>query len=189
VNNSFTMSRTGAQGGAILELKEEIPDMALLDLIVDTSFRSEPTGRVVIFPGGRRHRGYLVKSAAEELKIRSFLKIFYFALFSILLLGYFLASEWSRELSYALGRPSVFLLRTAGIALGIYSLVVGVPYWLLWRSYKKALLSFVSVQDEVVVAGKSASRHLWIVGAGLIALAILIVLAAMLLMRGTSVAN
>jgi len=186
VNNSFTLSRTGVPEDAILDFEKEVPDMALLDSIVDANFRSEPSGRVVIFPGGRRHRGYLVKSADEELKIRSFLKMFYFAQFSILLLGYFLASEWSRELSYALGRPSAFLFRTVCIVLGIYFLVVAVPYWLLWRSYKKTFLSFVSVEDEVVVAGKSASQRLWIIGAGLIALAILIVLATV---RGASVAN
>jgi len=183
------MSRTGVQEGAVLEFEEEIPDMALLDSIVDANFSSEQAGRVVIFPGSGRHRGYLVKSAAEELKIRSFLKIFYFAQFSILLLGYVLASEWSRELSYALGRPSAFLLRTVGIVLGIYALVVGVPYWLLWKCYKKAYLSFVSVQDEVVVSGKSASRRPVVVGAGLIALAILMLLGRMFLMRGTSIAN
>jgi len=145
--------------------------MALLDSIVGASFRSEKAGRVVVFPGDRRNRGYVVKSDAEELKIRSFLKMFYFSHSSILVLGYFLASEWSRELSYTLGRPSAFLFRTAGIFLGIYCLVVGVPYLLFWISYKKAFLSFVSAQDEVVVSGKRVRRHPLIhIGVGLIAL-------------------
>jgi hypothetical protein len=173
--------------GAILERKEEIPDMAPLDLVVEANFRSEPAGRVVIFPGSRR-RGYLVKSGAEELKIRSFLKMFYFAHFSILLLGYLLAFEWSRELSYALGRPLALLFRM-GITLGFFAVVVGVPDWLLWRSYNKAFLSFVSVEDEVVLSGKSTGRRYWIVRAGLIALGILILLGIMLLVRGTSGAN
>jgi len=163
--------------------------MALLDLIVDGYFRSGKGGRVVIFPRRCRPRGYAVKSAAEELRIRSFLKMFYFAHFSIILLGSFLAYESSMELSYALGRPVIHLIRTGGIVLGTYSLVVGVPYWLLWRSYRKDFLSFVSVQDEVVVSGTSSGRQPWIVGAGLIVLAILTVLGAMFLIRGASVAR
>jgi hypothetical protein len=59
-----------------------------------------------------------------------------------------------------------------GIFLAIYSLLVGAPYFLLWRSYKKARLSFVSVQDEVLVSGMSAGRQTWIVLAGLTALAL-----------------
>jgi hypothetical protein len=165
-----------------------MPDMALLDLAVDANFRSEPAGRVVIFPGGRRNRGYLVKSESEELRIRSFLKMFYFAQLSIQLLGLLLALEWSRELSYALGWPVALLFRI-GIILGFYSIVVGVPYWLLWRCYRKEFLNFVSVRDEVVVSGNSSSRRHWILRAGLIALGILILLAVMLLVRSTSGTN
>ena len=61
--------------------------MSLLDSIVGRSFRDEKAGRVVVFTGDRRNRGYVVKSESEELKIRSFLKMFYFAHFSILTLG------------------------------------------------------------------------------------------------------
>jgi hypothetical protein len=164
-------------------------DMALLDLMVDANFRSKPDGRVVIFPGGRRHRGYVVNSAAEELKIKSFLKMFYFAQLSTLLLGYFLASESSMELCYALGRPARHLVRTGGIVFGIYSLVLGLPYWSLWRSYKKTFMSFVSAQDEVVISEGRASQRRWIVSVGLIALASLVLLGAMFIVRATSVAN
>jgi hypothetical protein len=163
--------------------------MGLLDLIVDTNFRREPAGRVVIFPGGPRNRGYLVKSEVEELRVRSFLKMFYCAHLSILLLGYFLASAWLRDLSRSFGPPSAFLLRTVSVTLGMYSLVVGVPYLLLWSSYKKALSSFVSAEDEIVVAGKSGRRRLWIVGIALIALSILILLGAVFLIRNTSFTN
>lgn len=173
--------------GSILEFKDESLDMALLDLIIDANFRSEQVGRVVVFPGDRRNRGYVVKSAGEELRIRSFLKMFYFANFSILSLGYLLAFEWSRELSYALGRQFAFVNRM-GITLGFVSFVVGVPYWLLWRSYKRAFLSFVSVEDEVVLSQKSGRRY-WSVSARLIALGILILLAALLLVRRASGAN
>jgi hypothetical protein len=85
--------------------------------------------------------------------------MFYFAHFSILLLGYFLASEWSRGIYRALGRPEAHLFRAMCISLGVYLVVVAVPYFLLWRSYKKALVSFVSFEDEVLVSGRRASRQ------------------------------
>jgi hypothetical protein len=98
---------------------------------------------------------------------------------SILILGYFLASEWSRELVYALGRPAAHLLRTMGIFLGIYSLVVLAPYILLWRAYKKALFSFVTAQDEVSASGRPAwSRQLALIVFGLIALGMLLLIGA-----------
>jgi hypothetical protein len=130
--------------------------MAFLDSIVGACFRDEKAGRVVVFSGDRRSRGYVVRSESEELKIRSFLKMFYFAHFSILLLGYFLASEWSRGIYHALGKPEEHLFRAMGISLAVYSLVAGVPYFLLWRSYKKSFASFVSPEDEVLVSGRSA---------------------------------
>ena len=151
---------------------EENVHMGLLDSIVGKSFRDENAGRVVVFTGDRRNRGYVVKSESEELKIRSFLKMFYAAHFSILLLGMLVANAWSSFIIHLqeLGRPAAHMLRTEAIYLGIYFLVVGFPYFLLWRSYKKALLSFVSVQDEVLVSGRSAGRQPWI------ALAVLTVL-------------
>jgi uncharacterized membrane protein len=61
------------------------------------------------------------------------------------------------------------------IAFFIYVLVVGVPYLWLWRSYKKALSSFVSPQDEVVVAVSAEKRRqiviLALIGWGFLALA------------------
>jgi len=190
VNIGFSASRTGVQGGAILALKEEeMAAMALLDQIVDGYFRDEKAGRVVIFPRRFHSRGYVVRSEAEELRIRSFLKMFYFAQVSILLLGYCLAYESSRELSYALGNPARHLLRSGGIFLGICSLVMGVPYWLLWRSYKKEFLSFVSVEDDVVLSGKSNGPRHWSVSAALMALAILLLLGALFLVRSRSGAN
>jgi len=148
--------------------------MALLDSIVGKSFRDEKAGRVVVFTGDRRNRGYVVKSESEELKIRSFLKMFYFAHFSILLFGMLVANAWSTFIIHihSFGRPDAHVLRTVGIFLAIYTLLVGVPYFLLWRSYKKARLNFVSAQDEVLVSGMSAGRQVWIVLAGLTALAL-----------------
>ena len=159
--------------------------MGLLDSIVGQSFRDGKAGRVVVFSGDRRNRGYVVKSEADELKIRSFLKMFYFAHFAIVLLGMLVANAWSTFFNHihSLGDPAAHLLRTMGTSLGVYSLVVGLPYFLLWRSYKKAFLSFVSAQDEVLVSGKSAGRQPWIVYAGLIAFGTVLLGAIFLLIR------
>ena len=42
--------------------------MGLLDSIVSRSFRDEKAGRVVVFAGDRRNRGYVVRSDAEGTK-------------------------------------------------------------------------------------------------------------------------
>ena len=157
--------------------------MSLLDSVVGQCFRDEKAGRVVVFTGDRRNRGYLVKSPRDELKIRSFLKMFFSAHVAILLLGYFLASEWSRELTYALGRPVAHLFRTSGIFLGIYSIVVGLPYLLLWNAYKKARVSFVSAEDEVVVSGKRPTQQMILGGLGVCVFGALILLAVLWLIR------
>jgi len=147
--------------------------MALLDFMVDANFRDENAGRVVVFPGGRRNRGYVVKSEAEEQKIRSFLRMFYFAHLSILSLGIFLSLDWSREISSIFGRLYEFWFRM-GVSVLVYSLVVGLPYFLLWTSYKNAFLSFTSAQDEVLVSAKSASQRQNYIRAGLIALGVIL---------------
>jgi hypothetical protein len=154
--------------------------MGLLDSIVNRSFRDDRTGRVVIFGGDLRKRGYLVRSEAEELKIRSFLKMFFWAQLSIQLLGLLLANAWSAELSYAWGRPAKHLLRVSCIFLGIYSLVVGLPLLLLWMSYKKERFSFVSAQDEVLVTSKPPKGPQFFQVVGLIALVILILIGLVL---------
>ena len=143
--------------------------MGLLGLVVDSSFRDEKAGRVVVFPGDRRNRGY---------RVRSFLEMFWSAHLSISLLGSLLASGWSSELAHALGRPAGHLFRTSCVALGIYSVVLGFPYLFFWGSYKKARVGLVSAQDEVLVSGKHARRRTWIAaGVGLIALGILVLVA------------
>jgi hypothetical protein len=147
--------------------------MGVLDFIVDRFFRDEKAGRVVVFAGDRRNRGYLVKSDAEEQKIRAFLKMFFCAHASILLLGGLLASGWSTDVRHVLDRQAAHAFRTEGIFLGIYLLVVGVPYFFVWRSYKKALVSFISPQDEVLVSGKHP-RQQQVVGMIVFAIAILL---------------
>jgi hypothetical protein len=151
--------------------------MGFLDSVVGRSFRDEEAGRVVVFEGDRRNRGYILKSEAEELKIRSFLKMFYLAHFSILFFGGLVAYDWSTFFIHlqSLGRPEEHLLRTTGIFLGIYSVVLLLPYLLFWKSYKKARSSFVSVQDEVLVSRKAAKQQPWYIF-------VLITLALLLLM-------
>jgi cytochrome c biogenesis protein CcdA len=116
-----------------------------------------------VFSGDRRSRGYIVKSAAEELKIKSFLKMFYFAHFYILVFGMMLANSWSTFVVHLEGmsKPIEHMARNVGIALAVYCAVMGLPYFFLWRSYKKALPSFVSSQDQVVVSGQSRRQQQW----------------------------
>jgi len=150
--------------------------MSLLDAVIGKYFRDEKVGRVVVFAGDRRNRGYIVDSGAEEARIRSFLKMFYFAEYSILLFGSSLAFAWSTFFTnlQSLGSPEEHLIRTMCIYLVINAILVGVPAWLLWRSYKKSFLSFVSSEHEVVVSGKGAGPHTWTAYATLaVALAIL----------------
>jgi hypothetical protein len=136
--------------------------MGFLDLVVGRCFRDEDAGRVVIFAGGPRSRGYLVKSQADELKIRAFLKMFVTAQLAIQLLGMLLTIVSSDWINYELGRPAQHLLRTSCVFLGIYSALVGLPLLLLWRSCRRARLIFVSPQDEVSVSSQNpAPRQLY----------------------------
>jgi hypothetical protein len=139
---------------------------------------------VVVFNGVIRNRGYLARSLADELKIKSFLKMFYFAHFSILLLGMLVASMCATFFNNleGFGRPAEHLLRMVSISLGSYSLLVGVPYMLLWTSYKKALPSFASAQDETTISGNGAGRKPWVDIVGLTALGVLLLMAGVLFM-------
>jgi hypothetical protein len=157
--------------------------MGLLDSIVDRCFRDEKTGRVIVFPADRRKRGYLVKGESAELRIRSFLKMFFAAHLSILSLGYLLAYAWSHELAYAFDQPAAHLVRTLCIFIGMYALVVGLPYFLFLRAYKIARSSFVSAQDEVVVSGKGPARPQVLIAVGLIVAGIAILLGIVWLTR------
>jgi len=158
--------------------------MGLINYIVGDQFRNEKAGRVIVFPGDRRGRGYLVRSEAEESRIRAFLKMFYFAHLSILMLGNFLAMGCSTVLNHELGIRALHFYKAMGIALGIYCIIVGLPYWLLWRSYKKEFPVFTSGLDEVVISGISPGQKNRIyVGAGVIVLAILMGVALFMLVR------
>ena len=157
--------------------------MGLLDSIVDSAFRDEPAGRVVVFGGDRRNRGYIVRSAAEELKIKSFLKMFYFAQLYILVLGMTLNSCSTFFVNLeGMGRPIEHMARNMGIALGVYCVVVGLPYLFLWRSYKKALPSFGSAQDAVEGSGQHARQRQWKLVLAIFGLALLVLVVGLVLL-------
>jgi len=153
--------------------------MGLIDAIVDRSFRETQSGRVVVFSGERRKRGYLVRSVAEEKKIRSFLKMFYFAHLYILVFGLLFSQGCASWLAYAsFERPAHHLVGSVAFFLVIYLLMVGLPYALLWRAYKRALSSFAAPADEVLLTGIDASSRQWILLA-VVGFAILILAATL----------
>jgi hypothetical protein len=151
--------------------------MGFIDSVVNRAFRDDRAGRVVVFSGDRRSRGYIVKSEADELRIKSFLRMFYFAHFSILVLGMMVANSLSLFLTNldSMGSPAAHLFRTLTIYVGIYFVVEGLPYFFLWRSYKKAFPNFVAAQDEVKVSGAISRPQIWI-GVGMLALGLLLLL-------------
>jgi hypothetical protein len=156
--------------------------MGLLDIIADRSFRDDRAGRVVVFGGGLRGRGYLVKSKAEELKIRSFLKMYGFAEMYIQSFGTILAIMWIGTFRHASVRPAEQAFRTICIYLGTYALVTGLPLWLLWRSYKRERFRFVSPEDEVLVTSKPLRDQRFFQVAGVVAISVLILMGIVFLL-------
>ena len=155
--------------------------MGLLDALVDRSFRETRSGRVVVFSGDPRKRGYLVTSPAEERKTRSFLKMFYFAHLYVLVLGTVLAqvcASWMINAFFA--RPAQHLIGTTSTFVAIYSVIVGLPYLFLWRAYRRALESFGSPADEVPLAGIGAPKSQWILLA-VVGFAVLVLVAVVVL--------
>ncbi len=156
--------------------------MGLIDALVNRSFRETPAGRVVVFSGDPRKRGYLLRSRGEEQKIRSFLKMFYFADLAILGLGILLSQACASWFAYgSRDRPAHHLLGSVSIFIAVYCLVVGLPYAFLWRAYKRALPSFTDPADEVSLTGINARDRQWIVlavaGFALLILGVIMVLA------------
>jgi hypothetical protein len=147
--------------------------MGFIDFIVNRSFRDEQQGRVVVFSGVTRGRGYLVRSASEEQRIRAFLKMYLFAELAIQTLGTLLVAAWLSSFLGASGRPTLEReLTRGGFFLAAYALVVGLPFFFLWRAYRQAVLSFVSPGDAVALAPRPMDR------VQRIALAAIMVLAA-----------
>jgi hypothetical protein len=109
--------------------------------------------------------------------------MYYCAEWSIQLVSLLLTIGWITQLTYASDNSVAHLLRSGTIFLGIYSPVVALPYFLIWRTYKKGLLSFVSAEDEVVVSGKPPRLQQVLLAAGLIVFAIAILLGLIWLVR------
>jgi hypothetical protein len=62
--------------------------------------------------------------------------------------------EWITGLTYASSSSVTRYVRSGAIFRGTYSLIVALPYFLLWKTYKKELFSFADLQDEVMPSGK-----------------------------------
>jgi Na+/proline symporter len=151
--------------------------MNFVDLIVNRSFRNQQEGRVVVFDGVGRGRGYLLRSAADEQRIRAFLRMYVFAELAIQLLGTLLVAAWLSSVFGATGRPTLEReLMRGGFFLAAYTLVVGLPFFLMWRAYRQAAPSFVSPADAVPVSWQPMDRTQRIA----LALLVLVALAAVL---------
>ena len=75
------------------------------------------------------------------------------------------------------------LLKGGAIFLVIYSLVVALPYVFLRRAYNKALLNFVSADDEVSLSGQRPKPQQVLIRVVLVVFAIAVLLGIMLLVR------
>jgi hypothetical protein len=158
--------------------------MSFLDAMASRCFKDSEVGRAIAFPFDSRKRVYLVRSESEEQKIRSLLKVYFSANFSILLLTYLFAYESSMQVVYALGRPAAHPLRTVCIFVGIWA-VASLPYVLFWRTCKKAFLAFVSAEDEVQVSHRPPLRRLVVFGIAAGVFAVLMIFAAICLLVGS----
>jgi hypothetical protein len=145
--------------------------MGLLDAIVGRSFSNEEAGRVVTFRVNGRYRAYVVRSESEELKIRAFLKMHSFAELLLRLVALLLTVGWL----VVLGDTSVGsarFLRIGAVFAGMYLFAVALPYVSLSRTYKRELLGFVSVEDQVAVSRRNAGQRFWVFMVAFLVLAI-----------------
>jgi len=158
--------------------------MGLIEFVVNRSFRDEKEGRVVVFNGVGRGQGYLVRSADGEQRIRAFLRMYVFAELAIQMLGTMLVAAWLSSLLGATGRPSLEReLTRGGFFLAAYALVVGLPFFFLWRAYRQAVPSFVSPGDAVTVPRRPMDRAQRIALAVIAVLAVAVVVAMAVLVR------
>ena len=152
--------------------------MGFIDLLVNRSFRDEQAGRVVVFDGIGRGRGYLLRSTGDEQRIRAFLRMYVSAELAIQLLGTLLVAAWLSSVFGSAGRPTLEReLMRGGFFLAAYALVVGLPFLLMWRAYRQAVPSFVAPADAVAVSWQPMDRTQRIALTLLVLLALALVLA------------
>jgi hypothetical protein len=155
--------------------------MDLVDALVNRAFRDTANGRVIVFSGDPRKRGYLVRSPIEERKTKAFLKMFYFAHLYVLVFGLLLSQAWASSISGLLyERPAHHLVGSVLTSVAVYLVVVAAPYVFLWRAYRRALESFGTPADEVPLTGLGAPKRQWILLAS-VGFAILILAAVLAL--------
>jgi len=157
--------------------------MALLDLMVRRNFSDQKAGRVVVFPTDLRNRAYLVRSQAEELKITAFLKMYYTADLLVQLVSLLFIIWLIPKLTHVSHDSLAQLLGSVAFFLGIYALLVVIPYWLLWRACKRSSLCFVSAQDEVMVSDKGQGQKRPLLLVVIFAFAVLILLGIIFLVH------
>jgi hypothetical protein len=155
--------------------------MGFLDRTIDSSFRDQAGGRVVVLNLKGRSCGYRVASAAEEARIRAFMKMFLFAQFSIQLLGLFATIGWLDSVRVEFGRAVRWsdLLVPAATTLIAYCVFVVLPLIFLWRAYRRGFASFVAIDEELPVSASPVRRAVWLALAA--GLALLIIAAVLIL--------
>ena len=133
--------------------------MGLIDYTVNRFFRDESQGRVFLFDGGVCGQGYLVRSASDEHGIRAFLRMYVAAWFAIQILGSLLVTAWVSSFLGAIGTPTLEReLTRAGFFLALYAVVVGLPFFFLFRAYRRAVADFVSPADVVTLSRRPLGR-------------------------------
>lgn len=146
--------------------------MGFIDFTVNRFFRDEPQGRVVLLDGAIRGQGYLVRSAGDEHRIRAFLRMYVFAWLAIQILGTLLVTAWLSSFLGATGTPTLEReLTRAGFFLASYAVVVGLPFFFLFRAYRQALPTLVSPADVVTISRRPLDRARYI---ALVVLALLL---------------
>jgi hypothetical protein len=152
--------------------------MSLLDQAVESYFRDTQGGRVLVARYQGRTRGYRVGSGADEARVKAFLKVVLFAQLSVQILGTCTAfsavnftGQWNAA---ARGHDLVVLLISF---LAAYAVFAVLPVLLLWRLYRRALPSLVTLGDGVEVSPLPGTRAaLLTAGVILLALALLLIL-------------
>ena len=136
------------------------PFSKMMDYVVDTHFRKDPSGRLVFVPFTPKGKCYFVDSKSDEEKIRALVRMFRSAVQFISFLMY-----------PSLFIPGLILDDYAGlsprehrlaIAFGIplfFALVLGALVWMFWSLYKGAIPALTASLSEVGADVKGQLRE------------------------------